>query len=174
MSDSYLARITPLGRDDESVWPSPGHPAHPIAPGGSPGLPTHPIYHPPGIWPPVGGSPGSPSHPIVGYPDQGLPGGGVVGTPEHPIVIPPMPPPVVGHPIPPDIWPGVPVHPETPEHPIALPPGTVWPPLPPAAGEDKALILVMVLGTGQLHWIVVDTSLVVAHPIAPGGQPQPK
>src|SRR4029077_935055 len=82
------------------IWPSPGHPSHPIAPGG----------RPPGIW---GGPPL--------YPDQGLPGpqpmptppiylppgtlpgtkaeapiyipptGGVPGVPTHPIVIPPAP-----------------------------------------------------------------------------------
>jgi hypothetical protein len=173
MSDSYLARITPLGRDDEppGIWGGmPSYPSHPIAPGGPPPGVSHPI--PPGIWPPVGGGlPGSPSHPIVGYPDQGLPGGGVVGRPSHPIVIPPVPP-TIGHPIPPDIWPGVPIHPETPEHPIELPPGAVWPPLPPAAGEDKVLVLVLVLGTGQLHWVVVDTSLEASHPIAP--TPEPK
>jgi hypothetical protein len=52
------------------IWPSPGHPAHPIAPGGappeiwpSPGHPTHPIYYPPGIW--GGGNEGFPTPPIV-------------------------------------------------------------------------------------------------------------
>lgn len=40
------------------IWPSPGHPAHPIAPGGPP----------PGIWP----SPGVPTHPIVIPPDLGV------------------------------------------------------------------------------------------------------
>jgi hypothetical protein len=43
------------------IWPSPGHPAHPISPGGpppgiwpSPGVPTHPIVIPPTEPPPVG------------------------------------------------------------------------------------------------------------------------
>jgi hypothetical protein len=89
----YLALITPLsgGHPDQGlppqpvypdqglpgqppgIWPSPGHPAHPIAPGG----------RPPGIW---GGPPS--------YPDQGLPPGGSVGVwpspgvPTHPWVPP--------------------------------------------------------------------------------------
>src|SRR5246500_655881 len=42
---------------DVGIWPSPGHPAHPIAPGGPP----------PGIWP----SPGYPAHPIVLPPESG-------------------------------------------------------------------------------------------------------
>jgi hypothetical protein len=61
----------PGGPGSPGIWPSPGHPAHPIAPGGPP----------PGIWP----SPGHPAHPIApggpppsvwpspGHPDQGLP-----------------------------------------------------------------------------------------------------
>lgn len=65
------------GEGPPSIWPSPGHPAHPIAPGGPPpGIwgpndprPTPPIVLPPyepggppvGIWP----SPGHPAHPIV-------------------------------------------------------------------------------------------------------------
>jgi hypothetical protein len=79
------------------IWPSPGHPAHPIAPG-----------RPPGIW-------GGPPH----YPDQGLPGQppGIwpsPGVPTHPIYVPINPPPVDGvapeHPI------YIPVYPS---HPIA-------------------------------------------------------
>jgi hypothetical protein len=88
------------------IWPSPGHPAHPIAPGGPPPVagwtppgyqPSHPIAGtglrpehpiapggpPPGIWP----SPGHPSHPIF-YP-PGIWGGGAEGFPTPPIVIPP-------------------------------------------------------------------------------------
>jgi hypothetical protein len=49
------------------VWPGPGKPTHPIAPGGSSGTPTHPIA--PG---------GGPAHPIVFPPEI-----------THPIVIPP-------------------------------------------------------------------------------------
>lgn len=62
-----------------SIWPSPGHPAHPIAP------------TPPGIWP----SPGHPAHPIVLPPVN--PGEPPVeiwpspGHPAHPIVLPPPP-----------------------------------------------------------------------------------
>src|SRR6516164_5539576 len=35
-----------------SIWPSPGHPAHPIAPGGGGGSVAPPIYIPPEVWPP--------------------------------------------------------------------------------------------------------------------------
>jgi hypothetical protein len=87
------------GGSPPGIWPSPGHPAHPIAPGGSP----------PGIWggaPPyvdIGGPPqqgsgvwpgqGQPSHPIAPggqppHPSQGP------GFPTHPIFIPPNQPPV--------------------------------------------------------------------------------
>jgi hypothetical protein len=92
--------------------PSPGYPAHPIAPGGRPpgiwgGNDPFPGYGLPpgyGIWP----SPGYPAHPLPGpppgywggssepFPGYGLPGGGPPsvwgGTPAHPIVIPPPPP----------------------------------------------------------------------------------
>jgi hypothetical protein len=71
------------------IWPSPGHPEHPIynPPGiwPSPGYPAHPIVLPPNvIWP----SPGYPAHPIApGGPPPGIwPSPGV---PTHPIVIPP-------------------------------------------------------------------------------------
>jgi hypothetical protein len=99
------------------IWPSPGYPAHPIAPGGpppgvwpGPGYPAHPIAPggpPPGIWP----SPGYPAHPIApggpppgiwpspGRPDQGLPPSGM-----HP-----------EHPIPPTIWIGPILPPEAPK-----------------------------------------------------------
>ena len=49
-----------------TVWPGPGAPTHPIAPGGpppvvnpGPGTPTHPIA--------PGGAPGTPTQPIAGY-----------------------------------------------------------------------------------------------------------
>lgn len=73
------------------IWPSPGHPAHPIAPGGPP----------PGIWP----SPGHPAHPIVLPPEGGVPPiqppdsvwpnppEGIAPTPEHPIYYPKPEPP---------------------------------------------------------------------------------
>jgi hypothetical protein len=107
------------------IWPGPGYPAHPIAPGGgpahpivippdavAPGVPSHPIYLPPPepahpiVIPPDAIAPGVPAHPIVLPPP---------GSPEHPIVIPPD-----------AISPGVPSHPiylpGTPAHPIVLPP----------------------------------------------------
>lgn len=99
---------------DVGIWPSPGHPAHPIVlppyvpahpiilpPGFIDGVhPEHPIVIPPAIWP----SPGRPVHPIVIPPDLGIwPGD---ERPEHPIVIPP----------PTSIWPPRPVHP------IVIPP----------------------------------------------------
>jgi hypothetical protein len=84
------------------IWPSPGHPAHPIAPGGGPpvvwpgpGVPTPPIYYPPtppaggappGIWP----SPGVPTHPIyIPQPPGIWPSPGV---PTPPIYYPPTRP----------------------------------------------------------------------------------
>lgn len=77
------------------------HPEHPIAPGGppptiwpSPGHPEHPIVLPPlpGIWP----SPGTPTHPIF-YPPY----------PAHPIVIPDNPEKPIQQP-PGTIWPPLP------------------------------------------------------------------
>jgi hypothetical protein len=47
----------PPGTPPGTIWPSPGHPSHPIAPGGSPGVPTHPIA--------PGGGGTQPSHPIA-------------------------------------------------------------------------------------------------------------
>lgn len=150
----YLALITPLssgGQPDQGlpvppggvgIWPSPGHPAHPIAPGGQP----------PGIWggaPPyvdIGG-PGwqpRPSHPIAPggrppgiwggpplYPDQGLPGqppGIWGGAPPYVDIGGPGSQPHPSHPIapggrPPGIWGGGNVPMPTP--PIYLPPGSV-------------------------------------------------
>jgi hypothetical protein len=57
------------------IWPSPGHPEHPIAPGGPP----------PGIWP----SPGHPEHPIAPTPPTEI--WPKPGVPTHPIVIPQPP-----------------------------------------------------------------------------------
>lgn len=78
-----------VSRGGEGIWPSPGEPTHPIAPGGGdeevwpdPGHPAHPIEipdPPPGIWPPP--------------------------TPAHPIV--PIPPTVSPQPPPGEIWPPV-------------------------------------------------------------------
>jgi len=84
------------------IWPSPGHPAHPIAPGGPPV----------GIWP----SPGHPAHPIAP--------GGSPGRPSHPIFWPPYPdnslPPYPAHPIAPG-GPGTSPQPPTPGYPVQLP-----------------------------------------------------
>jgi hypothetical protein len=104
---SGMASLTGLGvgggpaEPPPGIWPSPGHPAHPIAPGGPPpgvwpwpGRPAHPIAPggpPPGIWP----GPGAPAHPIVLPPDliPGLPPNIGIwpspGVPTHPIVLPP-------------------------------------------------------------------------------------
>jgi hypothetical protein len=77
------------------IWPSPGVPTHPIAPGGAP----------PGIWP----SPGYPAHPIApgGGPSQGP------GFPTPPIYIPITPPPDSGlspeHPIYVPVYPSHPI-----------------------------------------------------------------
>jgi hypothetical protein len=112
MRSAQLCWVIPIGGDSGAhpehpwvppsegpppgIWPSPGHPAHPIAPGGpppgiwpSPGRPTHPIApggRPPGIW---GGPPLYPDHGLPGdqpHPDQGLPG--VPPVPTHPIFLP--------------------------------------------------------------------------------------
>jgi hypothetical protein len=62
------------------IWPSPGYPAHPIAPGGGP---THPIVIPPDVdvWPPNA----KPEHPIVIPPPTTI----WPPVPVHPIVLPP-------------------------------------------------------------------------------------
>jgi hypothetical protein len=75
----------PLPEPPPGIWPSPGHPAHPIVipPGGGGGI---------GIWP----SPGHPSHPIVLPPihiEHPIP-----PIPTHPIVIPQPPPEIGGRP----------------------------------------------------------------------------
>jgi len=136
----YLAYIIPVdggGRPDNSlpqppvgIWPSPGHPSHPIVlpPGSVGGTPEHPIYYPPA----------APEHPIVLPPDS------VGGTPEHPIYYPPSVWPPGGHPShpiapggsPPGYWGGVaPPYPTHPISPGGKPPG-IWggPPLYPDQG----------------------------------------
>jgi len=86
------------------IWPSPGHPTHPIAPGGPP---------PQVGWTPPGTQPGHPISgggyvigwvPGYGYvfiPIGGAPpvSGGEGGEPTHPIVVPPEPPATPTHPI---------------------------------------------------------------------------
>jgi hypothetical protein len=124
-----------------SVWPGPGRPAHPIAPGGPP----------PSVWPP----PGVPTHPIELPPD-----GVIGGTPEHPIYYPPPQPGEPAHPIvlPPDGEVG-----GTPEHPIYYPPsGTpehpiVFPePLPVVAPESLGSHpLAPDLHAGMGYWAMI-------------------
>jgi hypothetical protein len=91
---TFLAIVIPIGSGypdqglpvpPPGIWPGPGVPTHPIAPGGPP----------PGIWP----SPGHPSHPIApgGPPPQVWPG---PGQPTHPIFLPPTQPPP-----PAEVWP---------------------------------------------------------------------
>jgi hypothetical protein len=154
----FLALITPLSSGEPGtpthpivippeppvgIWPSPGHPAHPIAPGGpppgiwpGPGYPSHPIAPggpPPGIWP----GPGHPEHPIVIPPDGLAP-----GIPSHPIYWPPYPSQGPGFPTNP-IAPGGP--PPTPTHPIVIP------------GDDEAnpKFEVKTAWSPQTGWIVV-------------------
>jgi len=151
----YIVPV-PEGGQPPSVWPGPGHPAHPIAPGGpppgvwpGPGYPAHPIAPggpPPGVWPspPVGvwPDPGYPAHPIApGGPPPGVwPG---PGYPAHPIAPGGPPPGFWGGVAPPGFWggapiPGVPIvwpNPPgdyKPEHPIVLPPGAPEAPMNPS------------------------------------------
>lgn len=135
------------GGQPPSIWPSPGYPAHPIAPGGpppgiwpGPGYPAHPIAPggpPPGIWP----SPGYPAHPIAP--------GGPPPHPEHPIVLPP------GSAIPPDvgIWPE------------PVPPVDIVPP-------GQTLIAVYVPGVGWKYVMVPVEDLPPGYP--PPNVPMPK
>lgn len=139
------------GQPPVVIWPSPGHPEHPIfMPPGiwpSPGHPAHPIVRPPAIiWPqPPGGGPpvaiwpGRPEHPIVLPKPPGLDN----PHPEHPIVIP----------LPPEIWP----NPGRPAHPIVIPPeeGT----LPP----DEPIIVWKAGWSEQTGWVVVGVPN-VSHP----------
>lgn len=102
------------GSQPPSIWPSPGYPAHPIAPGGPP----------PGIWP----SPGYPAHPIVLPPEGGPPTiWPSPGRPSHPIYFPPPPAPEGppqgegrwGWVDPPGVWVWVPASPGKPQPPAA-------------------------------------------------------
>jgi hypothetical protein len=115
------------------IWPGPGVPTHPIAPGGppptvwpGPGRPDQGLPVPPQVWPGPGrtdqGLPVPPEiWPGPGRPDQGLPGqppgfwgGSPVPTPTPPIYLP----------SPPGIWGGAPSYPDQ-----GLPPSCVgiWP-----------------------------------------------
>ena len=119
-----------LPGEPPSIWPSPGHPAHPIAPtppgiwgGGNVPMPSPPIYLPPGSL-----GPGVPAHPIV-IPTPPPPGiWPSPGHPAHPIqpVPPGQPPGIWG---PPGPWPTPPIHlpPTGGDGGGGQPPG-VWPP----------------------------------------------
>jgi hypothetical protein len=86
----------PIASQPPGIWPSPGHPSHPISPGGGPsqgpGFPTFPIAPggpPPQVWP----GPGRPDQGLPGqppFPSQGP------GFPTPPIYIPIQPPPDSG------------------------------------------------------------------------------
>ena len=148
------------GGPPPGIWPSPGHPAHPIAPGGPPlgiwgggnlpimGHPIAPGGPPPGIW---GGAP-----PQVGYPlpqpPLGIWGGGNMPVPTPPIYLPPD---------------SIPSVPGKPEHPIYIPPG-IWPSpgvpthpivLPPPGSEEKPEVLenwdAKTAWTPATGWVVV-------------------
>jgi hypothetical protein len=72
------------------IWPGPGYPAHPIAPGGPP----------PGIWPPPGGPPGIGGGPIIPpSPPLGTWGG---DAPWPGYATPPIAGPPIFNPLPPD------------------------------------------------------------------------
>lgn len=127
------------------IWPSPGHPAHPIAPGG----------RPPSIWP----SPGHPAHPIApGGPPPGIWGGAGEGFPTPPIFLPPsgghpgQPPGIWG---PPGPWPTPPIYIPSPppEYPNPPPEATKPPPEGGGWGYDE-----------QWGWFLVP----------PPGTPSPK
>jgi hypothetical protein len=155
MTQPFLALITPLatgGYPDQGlpgqppgIWPSPGYPSHPIAPGGPPPVagwtppgyqPSHPIA--PGGQPPYPSTgPGFPTNPIVIPPDSMGP-----GVPEHPIVIPPD-----------GIWPS----PGYPSHPIVIPPDTISPGVP-----SQPIYIPPEIWPGPGA---------PTHPIAPGGGP---
>jgi hypothetical protein len=160
----FLARIVPVhlfGHPDQGL----PEPEPPVDPG-------YGLEAPVGIWPP---DPAHPEHPIVLPPP--------VIWPPHP-----QPPPVVWPPVidntlpapPPGIWPPpgapdnslpptpgqLPVFPDSPGE-----PGTVWPPLPVRPEPGNYLVICWIPGVGY-RWVVVDLSLTVTPPIAPGAQPK--
>jgi hypothetical protein len=167
LMEPFLALITPLAGGQApgvptppiyyppEIWPKPGYPAHPIAPGGGP---AHPI-----VIPPDAIAPGVPEHPIVLPPPE----------PGHPIIIPPdaIAPGVPSHPIylPPSIWPdpGVPAHPIAPGGP---PPG-IWP--GPGAPAHPIVIPPDAIAPGVPAHPIVLPPVAPAHPIVipPGWEP---
>jgi len=75
------------------------------------------------------------------------------------VQLPAAPPPYPNVGLPPSVWPGVPVHKPAPgEPPIALPPGSVYPPLPPAIGNDNVLALVWIPNIGY-RWVVLGAHI---------------
>jgi hypothetical protein len=158
----YYPPSPPVG-----IWPSPGHPAHPIAPGGPPGVVSPPIYYPPY---PDQGLPPYPAHPIApGGSPPGYWGGVAPPLPTHPIA-PGGPPPSPSHPItlPPGTIPGT-----KPEHPIVIPPAPPGVPthpivLPPPGSAEQPEVLAnwdaKAVWTPQSGWVVA----VVPTPSHPG------
>jgi annexin A7/11 len=129
------------------IWPSPGYPSHPIAPGGPP----------PGIWPqPPGQPPGYWGGVAPPYPDQGLP-----GRPPFPSQGPGFPtnPIAPGGP-PPGVWPQPPVHPDQGFPPGQSPPGmvVVWVP-----GRGWTYVPISAIGSRPDHEL--------PQPQPPSGQP---
>jgi hypothetical protein len=108
-----------------------------------------------------------------GEPDQGLPGDqpGIDNSLPGRGRLPPLPSTL---PLPPAIWPGVPVHPLPVPPPGSTlpepPPGAVWPPLPPNV-EGKLLVVVFISGVGH-RWAIIDTTLHIDG--SPADTPMPK
>jgi hypothetical protein len=138
---SFLAMITPLSSGNgqpPTIWPSPGVPTHPIAPGGPP----------PGYW---GGV--APPYVDIGLPGPQPPSG---AHPSHPIWRPDLgfwggyrPPYVdIG---PPGQQPGIWPSPGVPTHPIVLPPD-LPPTLPP---PDSRPIDWKTVWSPTTGWVVV-------------------
>jgi hypothetical protein len=147
------------------IWPSPGYPTHPIAPGGGPstgpGFPTHPIAPggpPVGIWP----SPGYPTHPIA-------PGGPPPGVwPSPPVGVWPNPPGGGNYPSHQPVFPFPPVGPDNTLPPEETPPGTpvqlpVFPPhvspVPPREDQKFELKFSPLYG-----WVLVPVKDETAEP----------
>jgi hypothetical protein len=146
------ALIVTRGGPDNSLPPAHG----PVDPGyGVPG-PVDPGY-------------GIPMPPVV---DNSLPGH---GRPNYPVD------PDYGVPVRPGIWPNPPIlgggHPSQPIYPVpvfpthpiyeppgdasqlpTIPPGAVWPPLPPALGDQPLICLVWIVGVGY-RWAVLNAAV---------------
>lgn len=106
------------------------------------------------------------------YPENGLPDGGNVGTPEHPVQLPAAPPPYPSVGLPPSVWPGVPIHKPAPgEPPITLPPGSVYPPLPPAIGNNENVLALVWIPKVGYRWVVLGP-LLFQQPAPPVATPR--